>query len=101
MVERKLLIIVLYVNDLIQISYEKTIKYFKEDLEREFEMKAMGLMHYFLGLEIWQEDGELFVSHGDYSNEILNKFHMERKKPMETPPERNWRKEYATSSEVV
>ena len=80
------MIIVLYVNDLIQISYEETIKYFKEDLEREFEMKAMGLMHYFLGLEIWQADGELFVSHGDYANEILNTFHMERKKPMETPP---------------
>lgn len=33
----------------------------KEYLAREFEMKDMGLMHYFLGLEVWQGDGEIFV----------------------------------------
>ena len=32
---------------------------------------------------------------------ILKKFHMERNKPMETPPVGNWRKEDATSGEVV
>ena len=54
----------------------------KEDLAREFEMKDMGLMHYFLGMEVWQKDGELFVSQGKYANEILRKFHMEKCKPM-------------------
>jgi len=29
------------------------------------------------------------------------KFHMESNKPMETPLAMNWRREYATSSEVV
>ena len=61
-VEGKLLIIVLYVDDLILTSDEKLIKSCKEDLAREFEMKDMGLMHYFLGMEVWQGDGELFVS---------------------------------------
>jgi len=61
-VEGKLLIIVLYLDDLILTGGEKLIKYFKEDLAREFEMKDMGLMHYFLGMEVWQGDGELFVS---------------------------------------
>ena len=36
------------------------IKYCKEDLAREFEMKDMGLMHYFIGMEVWQKDGEVF-----------------------------------------
>jgi len=54
----------------------------KEDLEREFEMKDMGFMHYFLGMEVWQKDGELFVSQGEYANEILRRFHMEKCKPM-------------------
>eukprot|EP00253_Pinus_taeda_P032491 PITA_32491 len=49
----------------------------KEDLAREFEMKDMDLMHYFLGMEVWQKDGELFVSQGKYANEILRIFHME------------------------
>ena len=45
-------------------------------------MKDMGLLHYFLGLEIWQRDGEIFVSQGNYAKEILGKFHMESCKPI-------------------
>jgi hypothetical protein len=73
----------------------------KDDLAKEFEMKNLGLLHYFLGLEIWQRDGELFVSQGKYTREILGKFHMEGCKPMDTPLPGNWRKEDATSGEVV
>eukprot|EP00253_Pinus_taeda_P023439 PITA_23439 len=57
----------------------------KEYLEREFEMKDMGLMHYFLGMEVWQKDGELLMSQGKYANEILRRIHMEKFKPMQTP----------------
>ena len=48
-------------------------------------MKDMGLMHYFLGMEMWQKDGEVFVSQGRYANEIPRCFHMEKCKPMQTP----------------
>lgn len=54
-VEGKLLIILLYVNDLILTSDEQLIRSCKEDLEREFEMKFMRLIHYFLSLEVWKE----------------------------------------------
>jgi len=54
-------------------------------------MKDMDLMHYFLGQEVWQKDGELFVSQGKYANEILKRFHMEKCKPMQTPLVGNWR----------
>jgi len=47
---------------MILIGDEKLIRSNKEDLAIKFEMKDMGLMHYFLGLEVWQGDGELFVS---------------------------------------
>jgi len=30
-------------------------------------MKDMGLMHYFLGLEVWLGDGEIFVGEGKYT----------------------------------
>ena len=43
----------------------------------------------------------MFVCQGKYTNAILKKFHMESDKPMETPLVGNWRKEYATSGEVV
>jgi hypothetical protein len=52
-VEGNLLIIVLYVDDLILIGDEQLILSCKEDLAKEFEMKDLGLLHYFLGLEIW------------------------------------------------
>eukprot|EP00253_Pinus_taeda_P029949 PITA_29949 len=58
MVEGKPLIIVLYVDDLILIGDDQLIKSCKEDLAREFEMKDMGLMHYFLGMDVWQKDGK-------------------------------------------
>ena len=53
-VEGKLLIIVLYVDDLILTGDEQLIHSCKTDLAKEFEMKDLGLLHYFLGLEIWQ-----------------------------------------------
>jgi hypothetical protein len=81
----KILIIVIYVDDLILTGDENLIHSCKEGLAKEFEMKDMGLLHYFLGLEIWQQDGELFVSQGKYAREILGKFHMEGFKPMDTP----------------
>eukprot|EP00253_Pinus_taeda_P023139 PITA_23139 len=61
-VEGKLLIIVLYVDDFILTGDELLILSCKEDLSREFEMKDLGLLHYFLGLEIWQRSDGLFVS---------------------------------------
>lgn len=95
------MIIILYVDDLILSGDENLIKSCKKDFTREFEMKDPRLMHYFLSMEVWQGDNELFISYGKYANEILKKFHMESNKPMETPLSRNWRKEDATSSEVV
>ena len=66
-VEGKLLIIVLYVDDLILTSDALLIHSCKADLTKEFEMKDLGLLHYFLGLEIWQQKGGLFVSQGKYA----------------------------------
>ena len=84
-VKGNLLILVLYVDDLILIGDDQLINSCKEDIAREFDMKEMGLMHYFLGMEVWYGDGDLFMSQGKYSNEILSRFHMESCKPMENP----------------
>ena len=61
----------------------------------------MGIMHYLLDLEVWKQDGELFVSQEKYGNEILNKFSMGSSKPIDTPLKGSWRKEDSTSSEEV
>jgi hypothetical protein len=47
------LILVLYVDDLFITRAERLIAGCKESLASKFEMKDIGLMHYFLGLEVW------------------------------------------------
>jgi hypothetical protein len=39
-------------------------------------MKDLGLMNYFLGLEVWQKDGKIFLRQGKYVVEILKQFGM-------------------------
>ena len=47
------LILVPYVNDPFLIGSEKLIAMCKVDMKIEFEMKNIGMMHFFLGLEVW------------------------------------------------
>ena len=54
-VENHPLILVLYVDDLFLIGKEQLIAWCKREITPEFEMKDLGLMHYFLGLEVWQK----------------------------------------------
>ena len=100
-VEGKLLMILLYVDDLILTGDEQLMLSCKADLAKEFEMKDLGLLHYFLGLEIWQRSDGLFVSQGKYAREILENFNMQGSKNIDTPLPTGWRKENATSAEVV
>ena len=58
------LILVLYVDDLFIIGAERLIGRCKVDLATEFEMKDICMMHYFLGMEVWQEDGRVFLGQG-------------------------------------
>eukprot|EP00253_Pinus_taeda_P006636 PITA_06636 len=51
-------------DDLFLTRSSKLIEDCKKNLETEFDMKDLGLMHYFLGLEVWQQDGEIFLSQG-------------------------------------
>jgi hypothetical protein len=56
------LILVLYVDDLFLTSSERLIVECKQALNAKFEMKDLGLLHYFLGLEVWQRTDEIFSS---------------------------------------
>jgi hypothetical protein len=79
------LILVLYVDDLFLTGSERLIVECKQALTAKFEMKDLGLMHYFLGLEVWQRTDEIFLSQGKYTVEILKKFGMTECKSMPTP----------------
>ena len=64
----------------------------KRELAAEFEMKDLGLMHYFLGLEVWQRPGEIFLSQGKNIVKLLERFGMVDCKSVSTPMEPNFEK---------
>jgi hypothetical protein len=79
------LILVLYVDDLFLTGSERLIAKCKRDLASKYEMKDLGLMHYFLGLEVWQRDGQTLLVQGKYVVEILKRLGVEDCRPMSTP----------------
>ena len=69
-VEDEPVILLVYVDDLFLTGNEKQIIESKKKLAEEFEMKDLGLMHYFLGLEVYGRDIKeiqyvRMQSHGD------------------------------------
>ena len=73
----------------------------KHDPASKFKMKDIGIMHYFLGLEVWQRIGEIFLGQGKYVVDILRRFRMEDCKPISTPMITNLKKLDASKSELV
>ena len=69
-------------DDLFLTGNEKKIRESKKKLAEEFEMKDLGLMHYFLGLEVWQSSEGIFLNQGKYVVEILKRL---KCKVMATP----------------
>ena len=49
------MILLLYVDDLFVMGTNGLIADMKRKLVAEFEMKDLGMMHYFLGMEVWQD----------------------------------------------
>jgi hypothetical protein len=80
------LILCLYVDDLLFTgSSEKMFAEFKQSMFKEFEMTDNGLMSYFLGIEVKQENDGIFISQKKYMREILKKFKMDSCNAVNTP----------------
>jgi histone deacetylase 1/2 len=64
---------------------KEMIQEFKKDMIKTFKMINLGLMHYFLGIEITQENEEIFISQKKYTENLLKKFQMTGCKAVATP----------------
>ena len=68
----KLLILVVYVDDIIFGSNEEEMSQsFALVMQKEFEMSLLGELTYFLGLQIQQKEGGIFLSQTKYLKQIL------------------------------
>ena len=61
----------------------------KSQLAASFEMKDLGDLHYFLGIEVIRTPEGILISQRHYALNMLFKFGMADCKPISTPLDRN------------
>ena len=61
----------------------------KSSMMRNFEMTDLGLLYYFLGLEVKQGEGDVFVSQKKYASNIFKRFVLVNCKSAATPMNMN------------
>lgn len=81
-----LLIVGVYVDDLIVTgSSEREISEFKEQMMKEFEMSDLGLLAYYLGIEVSQKKEGVLLKQTTYAKRILEEFGMNECNPTACP----------------
>ncbi|GJY79920.1 zinc finger, CCHC-type containing protein [Tanacetum coccineum] len=71
------LIVGVYVDDLIITGTpRKELEVFKSQMEEKFEMSDLGLLAYYLGIEVTQTGGEITIKQTGYINKILKETSM-------------------------
>ena len=63
----------------------------KEQLKQAFEVKELGELRYFLGLEVARSKTGIFVSQRKYTLDLLRETGKLGCKPTSTPLEPNWK----------
>jgi hypothetical protein len=79
--------LVVYVDDmLITTNNESYISSINKDLKKFFEMKYLGHIHYYLGIEVIENPRYIFISQKKYIGELVNKCNL-----VSTPMEYNFK----------
>ena len=82
------IIVGVYVDDLIVTGEDaSTIADFKKKMFGEFEMSDLGMLHYYLGIEMAQENGVIMIKQTAYAKKILEQFRMLECNPTKYPME--------------
>ena len=93
--------LLMYVDDLFVTCTDGLIADTKRKLTAEFEMKDLGMMHYFLGMEVLQNADGISLGQGKYVVKILKRFGMMDCKAMATPMASNLKLLSDASSKTV
>ena len=84
--EGKRVILIVYVDDIILTSdHSEEIDRLKKFLAQEFEIKDLGQLKYFLGMEVARSKGGISISQRKYTLDLLKETGMLGCKPAETP----------------
>ncbi|KAG6471913.1 hypothetical protein ZIOFF_069366 [Zingiber officinale] len=78
----------LLVDDLIVTGNNpKMFEDFKRAMTKEFEILDIGIMSYYLGIEVKQRDDGIFISQEGYAKEFIKKFDIKNCKLVGAPVE--------------
>lgn len=89
-VGRSIVYLVVYVDDLLIIgNNDDYIASIKRELKKVFDMIDLGLLHYYLGIEVIQNPKFIFISQKKYIGELLCRFGMHDCNSISTPMEQN------------
>ena len=83
------MMLLLYIDDMFLTVKEKLIKDARRRLAAKFEMKDLGMMYYFPGMEVCQSVDGIFLGQGKYVVEIMKRFIMLDRNVINTPMESN------------
>ena len=76
----------IYVDDIIVTSTSsEAVSALLQDLKKEFALKDLGDLHYFLGIEVTKCKDGILLSQEKYAQDILNRVGMDKCKPSPTP----------------
>lgn len=88
--EGKISVLIVYVDDIVLTgNREKEIMHVKALLSREFEMKDLGNLRYFLGMEVARSSAGIAISQRKYVLDLLTETRMLGSKPTDTPMDAN------------
>jgi histone deacetylase 1/2 len=78
--------VLVYVDDIIVASSSReATRALLRDLEKDFALKDLGDLHYFLGMKVKKVDNGLVMSQQRYAADVLKRTRMDKSKPVDTP----------------
>jgi transposase InsO family protein len=96
------LVVGVYVDDLVITggNNEDIIK-FKEEMKSKFQMSDLGLLHYYLGLEVTQSEAGITICQSAYAAKILESAGLTGCNPSHTPMEQRLKLSKQSSAPTV
>jgi len=95
-------LLIVYVDNIIMISDDRAkIGELKRKLAHEFEIKDLGPLKYFLGMEFARSKEGIFINQHKYVLDLLNETRMLGCKIAETPIEPNMKLQPTKAKDVV
>lgn len=98
----KITTLIMYVDDIVVIGNDEVkIAGLKNVLAREFEIKDLGSLRYFLGIEVARSTQCIFLSQWKYVMDLLKEAGMTCCKPCLTPIETNHKLQEDDSERLI